>query len=245
MVRFMQKYFGLNTETYAIKQDTITISDIPVTLVKKRIKNINLRISRQGVVSVSAPHRCSRATILRFLQQKEAWIKTNVEVVNKRQEANQQNNMSFCWFLGQCYPIKIQEHHQAQVRLEENHIACFVKPATAEKTTLRLLRNWHRVQMEMLLPDLITKWEAVIGVTVREWTLKTMVSRWGSCHTRQKRICLNLSLIQKPLVCLEYVLVHEMVHLLEASHNQRFHALMTRFMPEWRNYKHMLNITGV
>lgn len=240
MVRFIQKYLPSNKEINVNKQIIITFSDIPITITKKSVKNINLRIGRQGEVSVSAPNRCSKASILKFLQQKEAWIKANVEAMKKRQESIQPNNMSFYWFLGRYYPIRIQEHHQAQVILEENHIACFVKPATSEKTTQRLLVNWHRERMKMLLPDLIAKWEAIIGVTVLDWTIKTMVSRWGSCHTRKKRICLNLSLIQKPLVCLEYVLVHEMVHLLEESHNHRFHALMTRFMPEWRTYEYML-----
>lgn len=220
-------------------QSLVTIADIPITIVKKRVKNINLRISRQGVVSVSAPQRCSQSAILQFLHQKETWIKTHVDML-KKQADKQAEPLSFCWFLGQRYPLKIQEHHETIVKLEDNHIVCCVKPRATEKTIQRVLLNWHRVRMEILLPDLISKWEERIGVRVYEWTLKTMISRWGSCHPKQQRICLNLNLIQKPLECLEYVLVHEMVHILEASHNQRFHALMTRFMPEWRAYKRIL-----
>lgn len=104
----------------------------------------------------------------------------------------------------------------------------------------RRLQSWHRAEMKALLPQLISKWEPIIGVRVNEWGIKIMKTRWGSCNTRKKRIWLNLILMQKPLICLEYVLVHEMVHLLEASHNQRFYALMSQFMPDWKQHKDTL-----
>ena len=99
----------------------------------------------------------------------------------------------------------------------------------------------QRQEMRALLPTLIQKWEVIIGVRVNEWHIRAMKTRWGTCHPLKKRICLNLHLMQKPLICLEYVIVHELVHLLEASHNQRFYALMTQFMPEWKEYKRLLS----
>jgi predicted metal-dependent hydrolase len=96
--------------------------------------------------------------------------------------------------------------------------------------------------MESLLPGLIARWEQIIGVNVADWGIKKMKTRWGSCNTRARRIWMNLSLIRKPQLCLEYVLVHELVHLLEASHNQRFYALMTQYMPNWR--EHQLTLEG-
>ena len=95
-------------------------------------------------------------------------------------------------------------------------------------------------QMAQLVPVLINKWAQVIGVEVNQWVIKVMKTRWGSCQPVKKKICLNAHLIQYPLICLEYVIVHELVHLLEASHNARFHALMTYYMPEWKEYKRRL-----
>lgn len=226
-----------------IEYDCITTSDgIQITISKKRIKNIHLRISRTGEVSVSAPVRCSIDAILKFVHQKESWIKTKVEELKRHHKPVQPEENPNCWFLGHCYPVKIREHEQrAQIRLEEGHVLCLINSASSKEMIPRLLSNWHRMEMQARLPDLIKKWETIIGVTVNEWRIRAMVSRWGSCHPRHKRICLNLYLIQKPLICLEYVLVHEMVHILEASHNQRFYALMNCFMPEWRTYKHMLS----
>lgn len=232
----------MNHKKSESSQDSfITNNGIQIRIYKKKVKNINLRINRLGEVVVSAPTRCSSDVIYRFLLQKESWIKEKVDALKKRQRPTSQG-IHHCWYLGKCYPVKIHEHDQPpQIRLEENQILCFVKPKTAEETAQRLLTNWHKAQMRALLPDLIKKWEVIIGVTVNQWGIKAMVSRWGSCHTSEKRIWLNLYLIQKPLLCLEYVLVHEMVHLLEPSHNQRFYTLMSRFMPEWIQYKKMLN----
>ena len=161
-------------------------------LSRKRIKNINLRIDRQGTVKVSAPLQCPLNTIQQFLLNKQAWILAH-------QNRLRQHPL----------PTKQVTHEQKQ-------------------------------RLQNVLPPLIQKWQAIVGVQANQWNVRAMTSRWGSCHPTKKRICLNAHLIHYPLVCLEYVLVHELVHLLEASHNQRFHALMSQFMPEWKAYKKLL-----
>lgn len=102
------------------------------------------------------------------------------------------------------------------------------------------VKDEHRKQLETFLIPMIQKWEPIIGVHADQWGIKKMKTRWGSCNTVKKRIWINLYLIHKPLLCLEYVVVHELVHLLEASHNKRFYQLMTRFMPDWKIYKKLL-----
>ena len=103
------------------------------------------------------------------------------------------------------------------------------------------LTNWYRQQLKAELPKLIQKWERVIGVKTNDWGVKKMKTRWGTCNTQAKRIWLNLELIKKPPHCLEYVVVHELVHLLERGHGDRFQAYMSKFMPDWRTYEHELN----
>lgn len=168
-----------------------------LVITRKKIKNLILRVTREGQVKISAPQRCSVKTIEAFVEQKQAWI------------------------------VK-----QQSIMLEHTN-----------KQKNQLLTSEHREQMKALLPPLFEKWEAIIGVKASEWGIKAMKTRWGSCNTVKKRIWLNVYLMHKPQICLEYVLVHELVHLLEASHNKRFYALMTEFMPRWKEHRRLLKTT--
>lgn len=103
------------------------------------------------------------------------------------------------------------------------------------------MTEWYRKQLKELIPHLIAKWELIMGVKVNEFGVKIMKTRWGTCNPRAKRIWINLELAKKSPTCLEYIVVHEMVHLLEKSHNERFKAYMDKFMPNWRAIKSELN----
>ncbi|KUK55632.1 MAG: Uncharacterized protein XD77_0359 [Marinimicrobia bacterium 46_47] len=103
-----------------------------------------------------------------------------------------------------------------------------------------LLEDWYRRQLKKVIPDFISHWEPVLGVHVKEWRVKKMKTRWGSCNIQAQRIWLNLELAQRPPKCLEYIVVHEMTHLLERYHNARFYRLMDSWMPDWRDYKELL-----
>jgi hypothetical protein len=107
----------------------------------------------------------------------------------------------------------------------------------------QLILNWYRKELKAMIPSLIEKWQAVIGVEVVEWGVKRMKTKWGSCSAESKRIWINLELAKKPVQCLEYIVVHEMVHLLERNHTERFIALMDEFMPSWRLLRDELNHT--
>jgi predicted metal-dependent hydrolase len=116
-----------------------------------------------------------------------------------------------------------------------------VRPGTDRDKREQLLNDWYRRRLKELMPDLIIKWQPIIGVQVADWGIKKMKTRWGSCNTRDHRVWLNLELAKKAPRCLEYVLVHELVHLRESHHNDRFKALMDLFMPQWRQYREELN----
>ena len=103
------------------------------------------------------------------------------------------------------------------------------------------MKEWYRKQLKEQLPQLIEKWEKIIGVKSNDWGIKQMKTKWGACNIKAKRIWLNLELAKKPTICLEYILVHELVHLLEKNHNQRFISLMDKFMPKWRMHRDELN----
>ncbi|MBX9702646.1 MAG: M48 family metallopeptidase [Silvanigrellaceae bacterium] len=219
-------------------------NDLEIEICKKSIKNLILRINNQGAIKVSAPFHCSMETIRNFITQRQDWITTTQEKVASKLTAVALTleTGAPCSHLGINYLFRIEETiEKPKITLADNHICCFVKPNTTLIEKQQLFQKWQREQLKSLLPALIEKWEPILGVKVNQWGIRAMKTRWGSCNPVKKHISLNLTLIQKPLVCLEYVLVHELVHLLEASHNKRFHALMTHYLPDWKKYKVLLN----
>ena len=195
------------------------------------------------MVKVSAPLRLSDRRIRQQLQEKSGWIRAQRERIQQQPlsvEEPLQSGTSIV-YQGKNYLVLVTEHHgPSQLKINGTLLHCYIKENTSDSEKNALLERWYRRQMESLLPELIVHWSAIIGVEVKEWGIKKMKTRWGSCNTRAHRIWLNLNLIKKPQICLEYVLVHELVHLLEASHNQRFYQLMTQFMPRWREYQKVL-----
>jgi len=217
-------------------------------LSRKRVKNINVRIDRHGNINVSAPMRCTLDYIQQFLQTKRDWIIANQARYrhNSFLDTRSLESGEEYLFLGQSYSLIIHEHAaRSSVLLEGKHIRCYVQSVATHERKQDLLMNWQRQQMNSVLPAVIQKWEAIIGVKVNDWIIRKMKTRWGTCNPTSGRICLNLYLIQYPWICLEYVVVHELVHLLEASHNQRFYALMSHFMPEWKDYRNLLKHNGI
>ncbi len=129
-----------------------------------------------------------------------------------------------------------------KVELDGNsHLKLYVRPGTDAARREKVLYDWYRSELKARIPEMTARWEPVIGVRVAQWGVKRMKTRWGTCNIDARRIWLNLELARKPLRCLEYVTVHEMIHLLEQSHNERFLDLMDQFMPRWRRYRDELN----
>lgn len=224
---------------------TLEIDGVRIEIIRKPIKNMYLRVKPStGDVTVSAPLKLSLKAIQTQLTAKLAWIHTARARAIARKPCLptplMMENGEKHLFLGSSYTLIIHPNATSkEIIIEGELMHCFLKSDSHEKRAL-FLQTWYKQQMQSLLPDLIRKWEPIIGVCVLAWGVKNMKTRWGSCNVVAHRIWLNLRLIQKPLVCLEYVLVHEMVHLLEANHSKRFYALMTRFMPEWKTYQKQL-----
>ncbi|MDY6825346.1 MAG: SprT family zinc-dependent metalloprotease [Thermodesulfobacteriota bacterium] len=147
------------------------------------------------------------------------------------------------YFQGRRYRLDVTERPgRAQIRIVNNTtMALAVKPGTDTPGRWRVMERWYRRQLRAMLPALVEKWEPIIGVQVAETRIKRMKTRWESCNIDAGRIWVNLELIKKPVACLEYILVHEMVHLLERYHNERFKKFMDRFLPDWQVRRDELN----
>ncbi len=222
----------------------IELDGIPIEIIRKPIKNMNLRIyPPDGLVKVSAPLKFSERVIRQTLEQKKSWIHEQRERIRSRAtpECSALETGATIAFMGKNYLLIIEEHQgPTQVIIQDTLIHCYTRPNSSQAQRQNIIDNWYKRQMESILPALIQHWETIVGVKVAQWGIKKMKSRWGSCNTQVARICLNLNLIKKNQLCLEYVLVHELVHLLEPSHNQRFYRLMSTFMPQWRDYEYLL-----
>lgn len=225
----------------------LEIDGLIIEIIRKPIKNLHLRIyPPDGQVKISVPLKLSIDLIRRQIESKRDWILTQqARLKTTIIEQPLQFETNEChYFLGKQYPLVVHENSDTmQIFLEQDKLVCLFKVNTTLLQKQQLLQKWYRKQMTQLIPELISRWESIIPVKVIEWGIKIMKTRWGSCNTRASRIWLNLNLIKKPLECLEYVLVHEMVHLLEASHNKRFYMFMDQFLPQWRDMKKLLETT--
>jgi predicted metal-dependent hydrolase len=222
----------------------LEIDGVPIEITRKNIKRLNLRIHPpDGAVRVSAPKHYNNALIYQLLHEKIDWITTHRNKIRERHDNHIQDLKSGATipFLGDRYPIFVTEHAGIpHIEFIDNVIQLRITHGYTTSDIEKHIERWYRKNMLTIVPELMNHWKKVINVEVRDWYIRKMKTRWGSCNTKEHRICLNLNLMTTPLACLEYVIVHELVHLLEASHNARFYELMTVFMPNWREYKRQL-----
>lgn len=221
------------------------MGSITVDVVQKDIKNIYLSVyPPTGQVRISAPLRMDLDTIRVFAVSKLNWIKKQqTKLRNQEREAPREFlNKGSHYFNGKRYLLKVTERNAApKVVLKHSAIELYVRPETDAGKRKSILDEWYRRKLKETVPSLIEKWEKKINVQVNEFGIKKMRTKWGTCNSEAKRIWLNLELAKKPPECLAYVVVHEMLHLLEKNHSDRFISLMDEFMPKWRFYKDELN----
>ena len=228
------------------ERKTIEVSGIRVEVVRKPIKNLHLSVHPpEGRVRVSAPQRIDEKAVSLAVASRLAWIRRHQQrfADQPRQSKREMVSGESHYFRGRRYRLRVTEHNGPN-RVSVNgtsELKMWVRPGTDVDKREQLLNDWYRRYMKELLPDLISHWQPVVGVQAADWGVKKMKTRWGSCNTQDRRIWLNLELAKKPPQCLEYVLVHEMVHLLERHHNDRFRILMDKFMPQWRLHRDELN----
>ena len=223
----------------------IQLGDIVVDVVQKDIKNIHLSVyPPTGKVRISAPLRMDIDTIRVFAITKLGWIKSQQKKLleQTRETPREYLDRESHYLWGKRYLLKVVEKDAApEVELKHNKMLFQIRPATTDERKQDILEAWYREKLKEVVPALIAKWEPLMGVKVEKFFVQKMKTKWGSCSPASKSIRLNTDLAKKPPECLEYIVVHEMTHLLEPTHNARFISLMDQFMPKWRFYKDELN----
>lgn len=223
----------------------LTINGIEVEIQKKNIKNLHLAVlPPKGKVRISAPNSMNDDAIRIFIITKLGWIKKQQEKYKNQLRQCEREYVSgesvYLW--GKRYRLDVMySNAYNNVKIKGNKLIFQVRGASTKDQREKVLNDWYRKNIKEEIPQLLEKWQKIIGVTANDWGVKNMKTRWGTCNIKDKRIWLNLQLAKKPFNCLEYVIVHELVHLLEKNHNKIFISYMDEFLPNWRKIKEELN----
>lgn len=224
---------------------TLILGDITVEVVRKDIKHVHLSVYPPvGKVKMSAPVRMNVPTLRAYAISRLPWIRQQQKkiLLQERETPRDYVDCESHYLWGKRYLLKVQEHEAAPaVVMTHARLVLQIRPGADKEKRQAAMAEWYREQLKQALPALLARWEPVIGVQVSKCFVQHMKTRWGSCNPAARTIRLNSELARKPCECLEYIVVHEMVHILEPTHNARFVALMDRFMPGWQHCRDKLN----
>lgn len=232
------------TGHFMVKEHCYDLHGITVKIQQKKIKNIYLKVRPpQGEVILSAPLSMSYKEIYALLELRYNWICLQKQKIENLELPTTpcfiDNEEHYLW--GKLYRLQFKKARNFGACVKADNILLFGPYALQSEFYSKMLDELYRIELKRKIPDLIEQWQNTMGVYTSDWRVKKMKTRWGTCNTRDKRIWLNLELAKKDVDCLEYVIVHELTHLLERPHSKLFWSLMDGFLPSWRERKKRLN----
>lgn len=225
--------------------DSIDLGELRAEVIRKPIKHVHLSVyPPEGRVRISAPDGMALDTIRLYAISKLGWIKGQQRKIQAQDRETPREYLDreshYVW--GKRYLLKLMTADAAPVvHLKHTTLELYVRLGSDEYKRAEVLESWYREQLKAAVPPLLRKWQPLVGVQANRLHVQRMKTKWGSCNPATGLIRLNTDLAKKPPECLEYILVHELTHLLEPTHNARFQALMDGFMPHWRQIKSELN----
>ncbi|OAN62429.1 metal-dependent hydrolase [Balneola sp. EhC07] len=231
----------MNTRNYQF-----TVSDILVDVVQKDIGNMHLAVyPPTGRVRVSSPLTYSKENIRLFVVSKLTWIKKHIRAMKNqvREPRREFIQGESHWVEGKRYLLNIIEKDEkpcVHIR-NKQYLDLQIRPGTERDKREEIIQEWYRERLKRKIPELIAKWENRLKVEISDWGIKLMKTKWGSCTVENKRIWINLELAKKEYELLDYVVLHEMAHLIERTHNDRFKAVLDNHMPSWKGKRELLN----
>lgn len=224
---------------------TIHIGELSIQVTKKDIKNVHLSVHPpDGHVTLAAPTETRLEVARAYAISKLGWIRDQqAKLKNQARETPRrfiERESHYLW--GRRYLLTVvQVDTKPSIKLDHKRITLSVRPDSDAKKRAEVIHEWHKTTLHQVVPSLINKWEAKLGVKVVGYFLQRMKTKWGSCNHQAGHIRLNTELVKKPKDLLEYVIVHEMVHLIEATHSERFVTLLDEYYPTWREARAELN----
>lgn len=221
------------------------IGSLSLQLNRKAIKNLHISVlPPDGRIRVAAPEQMTDTAIRMAVISRIPWIKKQQRdfAAQPRQSDREMVSGECHYFWGKPHRLNLVERvGRHEVKVSGGKIHLFVNPGTSVENRALVLAEFYRARLKAQVEKLIPEWQQRVAVELADWSVKKMKTKWGSCNVSAKRIWFNLELAKKPPECLEYILVHELIHLLERKHNERFRAHMDKFMPNWRERRDLLN----
>lgn len=223
----------------------ILVSNIPVEVVKKKIKNMHLSVlPPDGKVRVSAPETLSDESIIMFVRTKIGWIRKQQEKFEQQPRQSERQYVSgetlYVW--GKQYFLQVEYSYKGNsLILSGDKAILTVRKERTTKQRETFVNEWYRTLLKAEVEKYLPKWERITGLKCSSWQSKYMTTKWGTCNTSTCKIWLNLQLAKKPIECLEYVILHELAHLKVKNHGAEFVAILDQHMPYWREMKKQLN----
>jgi predicted metal-dependent hydrolase len=223
----------------------LQLGDLTIDVIYKDIKNVHLSVYPPvGKVRISAPLHMNPETIRVFAISKLGWIKAQRKKLQEqdRETPREYLNRESHYLWGKRYLLTVIEADQKpSIEIKHNRLVIRVRPGTDEVKKRELVEEWYRGQIRQAIIPIIAKWEGLLKVKVERVFIQKMKTKWGSCNPSGRNIRLNTDLAKKPRECLEYIVVHEMLHLIERRHNERFIGLLDQHMPAWGARRDLLN----
>ncbi len=223
----------------------VIINGIPIRIIRKPIKNMHLYVKPpDGHVEVSAPLNLSDESVEMFIRTKIGWIKRQQERFSSQQRQTKREYVSgeafFLWGV-QYYLLVNHSNKGNSLMIEGDKAILTVRKESTVQQRENYVNEWYRATLKKEVERLLPKWEKTTGIYADSWQTKYMTTRWGTCNAKAKRIWINLQMVEKPLECLEYIILHELVHLKISKHGPDFIETMNRYMPDWKDRKNLLN----
>ena len=225
------------------------IGELDIQLTRKDIKNLHISVMPpDGEVRVSAPETMTDTAVRMAVIHRIPWIRRQQASFAKqeRQSTRQMVDGETHYLWGRRYRLLVNKldtdlKSAQSVKLYCGRLVLSVNPASSTESKLHLLDEYYRSRLKLKVPDIVQKWSQVTNIKCNAWHIQKMKTKWGSCNVEERRILLNLELAKKPLPCLEYIILQELLHFKERQHNDRFKALLDTYMPDWRSRRDLLN----
>ncbi|OED37904.1 metal-dependent hydrolase [Chromatiales bacterium (ex Bugula neritina AB1)] len=223
----------------------IRIGGLAVQIHRKAIKNLHLAVlPPDGKVRVSVPAHITTEAVRLAVIDKLGWIKRQQKAFQEQARQAERRYVSgeTHYFFGRAYRLKVQDSGKTHISIGAgNRLVLSIRSNADAPARERAMERWYREQLKARVPALLEKWQPKVGKQATCCGIKKMKTKWGSCNTDTGSIWLNLELAKKPVPCLDYILVHELVHLHERTHNEQFRGWMDRLMPDWSERRRLLN----
>ncbi|MCL2069480.1 MAG: M48 family metallopeptidase [Treponema sp.] len=225
------------------------LAGIPVEVEYRKIKNLRLTVyPPDGRVKIAAPAGTTAEYIKKFAASKFEWVKEQRKKIKdnskkkKAKESPSLKNNSTVYVWGQAHELELIERQgHPKITIKDGRMIMSIRPGSTKAKRQELLDKWYRKTLKESAPEIIEKWEGRIGVTVQKIFVRKMKTHWGSCNRENQTLRLNSELVKQSPICLEYVIVHEMLHFFEKGHNQKYYRMLSKHMPDWKTIRKQMN----